>query len=41
MKNLESLEAVALTHNTFYKNTKVSNKSNGEAILRYFQKVNK
>ena len=41
MKNLENLEAVTHTHNTFYKNIKVSNTSNGEAILRYFQKLNK
>ena len=41
MINLESLEAVTHTHNTFYENTKVSNTSNCEAILRYFQKLNK
>lgn len=41
MKNLENLEAVTYTHNTFYKNTKVSNTLNDEAVLRYFQKFNK
>lgn len=39
MKKLESLGAV--THNAFYKKTKVSNTLNGEAVLRYFQKFNK
>lgn len=39
MKNLESFEAV--THNTFYKNTKLSNTLNDEAVLRYSQKLNK
>lgn len=33
MKNLESLETVTHTHNTFYKNKEVSNTLNSEAVL--------